>query len=683
MNFASVKILTGEFAVKIVLQLKNLDDGNVSEVVVDRSPILLGRSKICDVPVNDPILSRQHCSIEVNEKGEIKVQDLESANGTFVGGKKITSHGLLEGSSFQIGRTEIKIVKADTAEQEEKTLEEILLEQEASASTAKPAKQAKKSKPAEELTMKTPVALKAKSPKPTYKTKDWVQVTLLWKGEIADIQCFDIGDIVTLGEAAENDFLVAIPSLPKVFQVLKVLQNGIELHLHPAMRGMIETRGAVKTLDDLRATARQTDLGLSTFVQFSDRCLIEIGGNFSIYVQSIRLNLTAPITAPLIGEPLYASILTLVLAFFIPFMFVVENIAQTQEVKKEEPAATVKVEAPPPPDAPKPPPPPPPPPPKKEPKKVEAPKPQVNAKMSGKEGQGAKAKGDEGKSGRTTGRLPAKAKPLGLMTDSTKAVRSAPKGAFGKELDPNRAKRGLRPDQGVGSGKPKPAGTGGQAPSKTIKPDVKVEDTGVLGALGGAGGGGSASSGGTMAGKGLGGTLEGSLEGQERGADLDVKGSGGRGAKGLGLGGGGTAIDVSGGLGTKGKGGGREGFGLGSSGKKGEAAVSYSGEDIEVRDGLTREEVERVVRANQAAIQACYERALVNSSGQDLRGRVRMEWFVNADGRVEAVARKSGQELGDFLSNCMANAIRTWQFPRPRGGSGANVSWGWTFQRGM
>lgn len=657
---------------KIVLSLKNLDDQSSREVILDRSPILIGRSKICDVPVTDPILSRQHCSLEVSAKGALKLQDLDSANGTFFEGKRAKEAILSEGNTFLIGRTEIKILRLDTAEKEEKTLEEILLEEELSQSTVKP-------KVPKNI---TPAQLRGKNVKPTYKTKDWVQVTILWKDEITDIRCFDIGEVVTMGEDAANDFIVAIPSLPKTFQLLKILPNGVELHLHPAMKGMVETRGAVKQLDELRLGARQTDLGLSTFVEFSDRCLIEMGP-FSIYIQSTRLNLTAPLTAPIIAEPFFASILGMVAMIIIPSLFFVQSLASAEEDKKPEPELIVKVDVPQP-DAVKPPAPPPPPPVKRpEPKKAEVKVPQQKAQMSGMQGAGAKAKGVEGKAGRSTGRLPVKAKPLGIITDSSKPLRAAPKGAFGKEIDPNRAKRGLRPDQGVGSGKPKPAGTGGQAPSKALKPDVKVEDTGLLGALGAKGGGGTAGSGGVLSGKGLGGALEGSLEGQERGADLDVKGAGGRGAKGIGLGGGGSAIDVQGGLGTKGKGGGKEGFGLGSSGKKGEASVSYSGEDIEVRDGLTREEVERVVRRHQSQIQACYERALVNSGGQDLRGRIRIQWFVNREGRVESVRRGSGEELGDFLYNCMSQAMSGWQFPKPRGGSGANVSWGWTFQKGL
>jgi hypothetical protein len=304
----------------------------------------------------------------------------------------------------------------------------------------------------------------------------------------------------------------------------------------------------------------------------------------------------------------------------------------------------------------------------------------VTVVKSGTQGEGAKAKGEQGKAGRTTGAIHTRARALGIETGKPK-LRSAPKGALGEVKDPNQAKSGLRPDQGIGSGKPKPKGTGQQAPSKDLKPNVKVEDEGVLGALAKNGGGGNANSGGVLSGKGLGGKLEGSLEGLERGSDLDVKGAGGRGAKGLGLGGGGSSLEV-GGLKTKGKGGGESGFGLGSSGKKGEAEVSYSVEEVEVRDGLTREEVERVVRAHQSEIQACYEKALIQSGNTSLGGRLKVRWFVNLNGGTDNVKEDSGLSDGGYLFNCVAQRIRTWQFPHPRGGRGVEVGWPWVFRKG-
>jgi len=239
----------------------------------------------------------------------------------------------------------------------------------------------------------------------------------------------------------------------------------------------------------------------------------------------------------------------------------------------------------------------------------------------------------------------------------------------------------LTPDRGVGTGKEKPKGTGQQVATLKPKPKIRVEDQGILGVLGSSGGGGKSSSGGRAEGEGLGGALEGALAGLERVSTADGRGAGGRGERGKEFGGGGSSLDV-GGLGTKGKGGGRSGFGLGSSGKKGEAEVSYVQEEVEVRDGLTREEIERVVMAHQNEIRACYEKALINSGNMNLSGRLKVGWFVNRSGRAQNLQQQSsfGNEAGLF--DCVARRIESWQFPQPRGGSGAQVSWPFVFRKG-
>ena len=50
---------------------------------------IVGRSSICDIYFDDLSMSKQHFALEV-EKGNVYVTDLESKNGTFVNGKKIS-----------------------------------------------------------------------------------------------------------------------------------------------------------------------------------------------------------------------------------------------------------------------------------------------------------------------------------------------------------------------------------------------------------------------------------------------------------------------------------------------------------------------------------------------------------------------------------------------------------------
>jgi pSer/pThr/pTyr-binding forkhead associated (FHA) protein len=70
------------------------------------SPLILGRSAECDLPVRDILLSRKHCVIE--RLGETWViADLGSKNGTRVNGELINRHGLHDCDLIRIGRTRI------------------------------------------------------------------------------------------------------------------------------------------------------------------------------------------------------------------------------------------------------------------------------------------------------------------------------------------------------------------------------------------------------------------------------------------------------------------------------------------------------------------------------------------------------------------------------------------------
>src|SRR4051812_17685043 len=52
-----------------------------------RTRVVLGRSADCDVEVLDGRVSRQHCAITLDGE-EARLEDLGSANGTFVNGQR-------------------------------------------------------------------------------------------------------------------------------------------------------------------------------------------------------------------------------------------------------------------------------------------------------------------------------------------------------------------------------------------------------------------------------------------------------------------------------------------------------------------------------------------------------------------------------------------------------------------
>lgn len=72
-----------------------------------RSAAQIGRGAACEIRLPDDGVSRAHARI-VTEGDRVRLEDLDSRNGTFLNGKKVTgSVALADGDKIQIGRTTI------------------------------------------------------------------------------------------------------------------------------------------------------------------------------------------------------------------------------------------------------------------------------------------------------------------------------------------------------------------------------------------------------------------------------------------------------------------------------------------------------------------------------------------------------------------------------------------------
>lgn len=170
------------------------------------------------------------------------------------------------------------------------------------------------------------------------------------------------------------------------------------------------------------------------------------------------------------------------------------------------------------------------------------------------------------------------------------------------------------------------------------------------------------------------------------GAASTVSGRGSRGAglRGLGMGGGGMgagSLFGSGMLGT-GVGGGRggAGAGMGGIGARGrmsqEVRVSVMRGRARVNGYLSAEQIDRVVRANQAAVRYCYEVEVQRQP--NLRGRVEIGWRINLQGRVTAARVAQSSLRNPRVEGCIVRQVRRWRFPQPDGGE-VNVTYPFIF----
>src|SRR5437660_540065 len=67
----------------------------------------IGRSRNCDIFLEDLAVSRLHATIREIGGGGYEIEDHRSATGTFVNGMRITRYRLLEGDTVQIGTSKL------------------------------------------------------------------------------------------------------------------------------------------------------------------------------------------------------------------------------------------------------------------------------------------------------------------------------------------------------------------------------------------------------------------------------------------------------------------------------------------------------------------------------------------------------------------------------------------------
>lgn len=79
---------------------------------ISEQPLVIGRERVCEIRIPDPLVSRRHCQV-VLEADTIRLMDLGSRNTTMVNGKPVSSCVLEAGDEIVIGQVTLGVMEAE------------------------------------------------------------------------------------------------------------------------------------------------------------------------------------------------------------------------------------------------------------------------------------------------------------------------------------------------------------------------------------------------------------------------------------------------------------------------------------------------------------------------------------------------------------------------------------------
>ncbi len=159
-------------------------------------------------------------------------------------------------------------------------------------------------------------------------------------------------------------------------------------------------------------------------------------------------------------------------------------------------------------------------------------------------------------------------------------------------------------------------------------------------------------------------------------------GSGGLYSRGAGIGGGGDGEGL-GGLGTRDRGGpGGSGYGHdgGHAGEHiGRVPAEVGLEDPILMGALDKSQIDRVIKQHLSQIRYCYQKEL--NRAPELQGKVVVKFVIANDGTVSQANIQSTSLNNPVVESCLCARFMRFQFPRPTGGGIVIVTYPFVFNR--
>jgi hypothetical protein len=132
-------------------------------------------------------------------------------------------------------------------------------------------------------------------------------------------------------------------------------------------------------------------------------------------------------------------------------------------------------------------------------------------------------------------------------------------------------------------------------------------------------------------------------------------------------------------IGSLSTGGVRSGIGTSVQGQgTGQIEIGLNYKDASVEEGLTREEVAKVIHGHLNEIRYCYESAILHDPS--LSGKVLVDFRIGVRGQVETAQSRENTMSTPTVSTCLLGKLRNWKFPSPRGQVQVAVSYPFLFK---
>jgi outer membrane biosynthesis protein TonB len=110
----------------------------------------------------------------------------------------------------------------------------------------------------------------------------------------------------------------------------------------------------------------------------------------------------------------------------------------------------------------------------------------------------------------------------------------------------------------------------------------------------------------------------------------------------------------------------------------GQLDIGLNTADATVEEGLTKDEVAKVIHSHMNEIRYCYESAIMRDP--NLAGKLLVDFKINASGIVPNAGIGEATLKDPQVTQCLLGKLRSWKFPNPRGGVIVAVSYPFIFK---